>query len=150
MDRTRAVQSQHQPLGTEGDYRRRLLLHHAPLAVASALVIAMLMGFPVFDPRAHPHPDITSGTFPQHRQGEGAVDRAEHQRPRLDHGWNTNGRLGHVSGSHSGGHGQPGASRSHEAPMMDPNPEAQGANLEPRDTQAESSLPRNLQRLTRG
>lgn len=34
------------PLGTDGDWRRRLLFHHAPLALASSLLFMLLMALP--------------------------------------------------------------------------------------------------------
>jgi len=58
IDRAQAVQSLHKkPLGTDGGHRRRLLLHPAPLAVASALVTAMLMSF-----RNYPETSLTGNT----------------------------------------------------------------------------------------
>jgi sulfoxide reductase heme-binding subunit YedZ len=48
------------PLGTGRGWRRRLLLHHAPLAAASAVVLVLFMGVPT-----GPRGDIFSGTLPQ-------------------------------------------------------------------------------------
>jgi len=56
------------PLGTSRDWRRRLLLHHAPLALASGVVLVLFMGLPTFDAtRYHGLADISSGTFPRSR-----------------------------------------------------------------------------------
>lgn len=44
-----------QPLGTSGDIRRRVLLHHVPLAVGSAVVLALFMGLPIFARAAGHH-----------------------------------------------------------------------------------------------
>ena len=53
------------PLGTTGDRRRRLLLHHLPLAAASAVLLSLWMTLPVFDITAYGHPDIVTRAFPQ-------------------------------------------------------------------------------------
>jgi sulfoxide reductase heme-binding subunit YedZ len=42
------------PLGTSRDWRRRLLLHHAPLALASAVVLVVLVALPPFIAGGHP------------------------------------------------------------------------------------------------
>jgi sulfoxide reductase heme-binding subunit YedZ len=52
------------PLGTSRDWRRRGLLHHAPLALASAVFLALFMSLPTFA-ISGPRGDIRSGTFPQ-------------------------------------------------------------------------------------
>lgn len=57
-------------LGTRRDWRGRLLFHHVPLALASALVLVLFMTLPLFDAKACPHVDIFSGAPPQQR-GEG-------------------------------------------------------------------------------
>jgi sulfoxide reductase heme-binding subunit YedZ len=62
--RTQAATRSPKPLGTSRDWRRRLLLHHAPLALASAVVVALFMSLPTFA-ISGPHGDIRSGTFPQ-------------------------------------------------------------------------------------
>jgi sulfoxide reductase heme-binding subunit YedZ len=59
--------SSNQPLGTNGDHTRRLLCHHLPLALASALVLVLFMSLPLFGITAYPHSDISSGTFPKQR-----------------------------------------------------------------------------------
>lgn len=62
-----ATPSSNQPLGAGGDLRRRLLRHHVPLALASAVVLVVFMYLPLFDANVYPHADIFSGTFPQQR-----------------------------------------------------------------------------------
>jgi sulfoxide reductase heme-binding subunit YedZ len=52
------------PLGVAGHWRRRTLLHHVPIAVASAVVVALFIGLPAFAGSAA-HGDITSGTLPR-------------------------------------------------------------------------------------
>jgi methionine sulfoxide reductase heme-binding subunit len=42
------------PLGTSRDWRRRLLLHHAPLALASAVVLVLFVALPPFNTGGHP------------------------------------------------------------------------------------------------
>lgn len=65
-----ATRSSNQPLGTSGDQRRRFLLHHVPLALASAVVVVLFMSLPLFDANVYPHGDIFSGRFPQQRGGD--------------------------------------------------------------------------------
>lgn len=64
------------PLGANGGQRRRFVLHHVPLAIASALVLALFMGLPLFDAHAYPHADIVTGVFPQERREGRATDHA--------------------------------------------------------------------------
>ena len=48
-----------------GDQRRRLLRHHLPLALASALVLVLVLSLPRFDSSTYTQGDIFSGTFPK-------------------------------------------------------------------------------------
>jgi hypothetical protein len=58
--------------GIGGDWRRRLLRFHVPIALASVLVLALFLTLPRLDPNEYPHADIFSGAFPKERQrGEG-------------------------------------------------------------------------------
>jgi hypothetical protein len=50
---------------TGRNVRRRLFLHHVPLALASAALLVVFMGFPSFEAGARTHADLTSGPFPQ-------------------------------------------------------------------------------------
>lgn len=59
-------------LGTGADWRHRLPFHHAPLAVASALVLVLFLTLPPFDAGAYPAGDIRTGTFPQQMGGDRA------------------------------------------------------------------------------
>jgi DMSO/TMAO reductase YedYZ heme-binding membrane subunit len=95
------------PLGTGGDLRRRLLLHHVPLAFASAAVLLLFMNLPLFDANTQPHADIFSGTFPRERSESGPMNhRGNHAGPmhhggghtgRMDHGGDQAGVMGHRS-----------------------------------------------------
>ena len=80
MNTERAIPISNQPLGTDSDLRRRFLLHHLPLALASALILVAFMSLPLFDAAAYPHPDIISGTFPQQRGGDGTEPTSQGQR----------------------------------------------------------------------
>ena len=54
------------PFGTRRSWRRRLLFHHAPLALASAAVLALFVTVPIFDSTRYHHvADISSNTFPR-------------------------------------------------------------------------------------
>jgi sulfoxide reductase heme-binding subunit YedZ len=60
----RAAKRPSRPLGTGRGWRRRLLRHHAPLALGSTVVLAVFVELPLFAVRGS-HGDITTGTFPQ-------------------------------------------------------------------------------------
>jgi sulfoxide reductase heme-binding subunit YedZ len=47
------------------DLRRRLLRHHLPLALASAVVLVLFLSLPRFDASKYAQGDIFSGTFPR-------------------------------------------------------------------------------------
>src|ERR1044071_9617237 len=103
----RADVPSNQPLGTSGDLRRRLLLHHVPLALASAVVFVVFMSVPLFDASVYPHPDLMSGPFPKLGAGSGTGP--------TDHGTMDTRPMGHT-GHHTGsmaGHSDHTGSRSH-------------------------------------
>jgi sulfoxide reductase heme-binding subunit YedZ len=68
MSTKTAPQSSNQlgrPLGTSRDWRRRLLFHHVPIVLASAVVLVLFMGWsPVTSSESHGGADIESGPFP--------------------------------------------------------------------------------------
>ena len=107
------TESLNQPLGTSGDQRRRLLLHHLPLALVSALVLVLFMSLPLFDASVYPHADIVSGTFPRQRDESGPIGHNESQARLMDHGGHEGG-----SGDHGTGSRQTDGSRHrHNGPM---------------------------------
>jgi methionine sulfoxide reductase heme-binding subunit len=53
------------PLGTSGNMRRRILLHHLPFAIIGALVIALFTSVSQFDLRRQPRVDLKSGPLPK-------------------------------------------------------------------------------------
>jgi sulfoxide reductase heme-binding subunit YedZ len=119
------------PLGANGDQRRRLLLHHAPLALASAVVVALFMSLPLFDVHAYPHADIVSGTFPRERREGEVTGHAGGHAGRTNHDGNQNGRMRHgrdQAARHTGNHG--------------------GGDTSPRDEEADLSLSRGMQQFT--
>jgi hypothetical protein len=65
MNEQRVTPSSNHPLGAARYWRRRLLLHHAPLALLSAVVLVLFVTLPSFDANAYLHPDLRSGTFPK-------------------------------------------------------------------------------------
>jgi sulfoxide reductase heme-binding subunit YedZ len=72
------------PLGTNGDMRLRLLLHHAPLALVSAVVLVLFMTVSPFDANKYLLGDLFSGSFPKDFpavQTEAGADGAGHQIP---------------------------------------------------------------------
>lgn len=54
-----------QELGAGRSWRRRLLLHHTPLALASVAVVALFMTVSSFDTSAYPMGDLFSSTLPK-------------------------------------------------------------------------------------
>jgi sulfoxide reductase heme-binding subunit YedZ len=67
-----------QELGAGRDWRRRLLFHHAPLALVSAAVLVLFMSLSSFDANKYGVADLFSGTFPK-EFGDGGG--AEHTGP---------------------------------------------------------------------
>jgi methionine sulfoxide reductase heme-binding subunit len=57
---TRSPNRLGRPLGTGRGWRRRLLLHHVPLALASAAVLLLFLGLAPFATGAHPELDTSS------------------------------------------------------------------------------------------
>jgi methionine sulfoxide reductase heme-binding subunit len=67
-----AVRSLNQPLGgTSGDWRRRLLRFHLPLALASATVIFLWMSLPLFQAAGHQGPTRADTTAGLHQSPQG-------------------------------------------------------------------------------
>jgi len=65
-----------QRLGASGAWRRRLLLHHAPLALGSAVVLFLFMSLQPFDPWAYPQESMGPGILPRvELVGEGVQQR---------------------------------------------------------------------------
>ncbi|MCZ7567640.1 MAG: ferric reductase-like transmembrane domain-containing protein [Ardenticatenaceae bacterium] len=76
MSTQAAIRSLNQRRGASGDWRRRLLLHHAPLAVVSAVVLFLFMSLSPFDPQAYPQEGMGPGVFPRVALvGEGVQQR---------------------------------------------------------------------------
>ncbi len=92
------IQPSSQPLGTTGEQRRRFLLHHAPLALGSTVVLALFMGLPLFDAHTYRHADLVSGPFPQERRGGAAAQDAAGLTGRTDHTRNQHGQMPHAGG----------------------------------------------------
>jgi sulfoxide reductase heme-binding subunit YedZ len=76
--RTQSAPRRHRPphIGADGDQRRRVLFHHVPIALASAVALALFTGLPIFNAPAFPHPDIVSGVFPKAPIEGGATGHA--------------------------------------------------------------------------
>lgn len=92
------IESPNRPLGgASGDLRQRFLRFHVPLALASAVVLVLFMSLPLFDIRAYPHGDISSGTFPKHRERDhrAPTSHSEHHGGPMHHGRDHAGPTGH-------------------------------------------------------
>jgi sulfoxide reductase heme-binding subunit YedZ len=59
-----ATRSLNRPRGS-GDLRRRLLRHHLPIALSSALLLLLFLSLPRFDASKYDQGDIFSGTLPR-------------------------------------------------------------------------------------
>jgi methionine sulfoxide reductase heme-binding subunit len=78
-----------QPLGgSSRGWRHRVVRFHVPLALASALVLVVLMTLPRLDANAYPHADLRSGAVPQQRaRGQGTPTwHGSGQPAPMDHG----------------------------------------------------------------
>lgn len=98
---TQSSNQRDRTLGASGDWRRRMLLHYAPLALLSGLALGLFMTLPAFDPQAYPQVDMEGGVIPQ------AVGQ-------VGHGASQVGPEDHSGGDSagSGGHGRDSSSRS--------------------------------------
>ena len=65
-----------QPLGAGGEWGRRVLFHHAPLALASAVVLVLFMNVSSFDVSKYLPGDLFSGTLPRQFNEESATQHA--------------------------------------------------------------------------
>jgi sulfoxide reductase heme-binding subunit YedZ len=81
----------------DGDWRGRILRHHLPLAVATAVVLTVFLTVPLFDADAYPHADIVSGTLPQARRASGETPDAS----ATVHGTGATPAPGHAAGETS-------------------------------------------------
>ncbi len=98
-----ATRSTNQPLKS-GNWRRRLLRHHVPLALASAVVLVLFMTLPPFDAQAYPQMDMGSGgAFPQRYEG-GPMGRGMGQP--TGHGGTQTPPTAHAGGQTPSSHGQ--------------------------------------------
>ena len=118
-------------LGTNRDWRRRLRFHHAPLALACAVVLVLFMGLPRFDANKYPHENIFSGTFPSSTFPE--EERSTGDGGSMDHGDGQAGPMDDIGGQngsnhdrsqagptdHTGGQGEPIEGGEHAGPMDD-------------------------------
>jgi methionine sulfoxide reductase heme-binding subunit len=67
------------PLGTSRDWRRRLLLHHLPLALATGVVLVVFIGLSPFTSGGSPELDASrSGAFPTTRNTSSTPTRIDH------------------------------------------------------------------------
>lgn len=89
------------PLGTNGDWRRRLLFHHLPLALASAVVLVLLMSLPgQTSPQMSMGPGVFPQAVPQRVDESGQMDQGGRQgrfllaRGTTATGWLASGLLG--------------------------------------------------------
>lgn len=62
---TRSPDQRGGSLGTGRGWRRRLLLHHAPLGLASVVVFVVFMSLSPFDPQSYPQETMGPGVLPQ-------------------------------------------------------------------------------------
>jgi sulfoxide reductase heme-binding subunit YedZ len=101
---------------TSGDLRRRLLRHHLPLAVASAVVLVLFMSLPRLDASKYAQADIFSGTFPRDFPAGQTGQHGGGQRPQQEGG-------GHQPPQQGGGHQPPQQHGGGQAPSVSPTGE---------------------------
>jgi len=144
------VRSSNHPLGANGDRRRRFLLHHLPLALASAVVLAAFMTLPLFDVTLYPHADMVSGPFPRQREGDdhtGSMGHGGDRIARMRHGGSHTEQMNHGEGDSGPGHHSRGAGsrdhRSGDSASMD-----HGGGAGSPDRGRDVLLTRRMQQLT--
>ena len=98
------------PLGAGGNVRLRLLAHHAPIAVVSAIALTVFLRVSLFDASRYAHADITTSVFPTTHVGSTATPTGETDaRDRIPHGAEHGGAVLHA------GHGSHGVRSSPDA-----------------------------------
>jgi sulfoxide reductase heme-binding subunit YedZ len=102
---------------SRGDLRRRLLRHHLPLAVASAVVLLLFMSLPRFDASKYPQADIFSGTFPRDFSAGQAGQHGGGRTGPMQQGG------GHQPPQQGGGHQPPQQHSEGQAPSVSPSAE---------------------------
>jgi methionine sulfoxide reductase heme-binding subunit len=76
---TRSSNRLGRPLGTGRDWRRRLLLHHLPIALASGLVLVLFLGLSAFTTGGYPELDRTNrGRLPAPRNADSGPVQLDH------------------------------------------------------------------------
>jgi len=104
MSSQAATRSWSQTLGAGRDWRRRLLLHHAPLALGSAVVLVLFMNLSTFNANTYGVADLFTGRFP--KEFDDSAGAAQHTGPptgTTDHG---GGQPPAQQGGEHGGGGQ--------------------------------------------
>lgn len=92
-----------------GDLRRRLLLHHTPLALASAVVLVLFMTVPPFDATRYPPGNVFTDWYPREEFSGGPTGQGGAHRPPQQQGGDHEippAVLEQIPGEHRGG--QPG------------------------------------------
>ena len=132
--------------------KRRLLLHHLPVAAASTVLLALFMTLPAFDVNAYRHGDIVTGAFPKAGDDSartvGTSARAEPIAPGRSHAGLA--APGETEAHRVRDHGSaPHASVSRNRHGHDDavTPAQAGARL-PRDDHSGAALSRTVQQLT--
>lgn len=151
-----ALRSSIQPLGTNGDQRRRFLFHHMPIVVTTAAILVAFMTVPLFDASTYPHGDVVSGTFPQERRETRPTTHGADRAAGHGHGVQT------ASSDHHRGHAEP-MTHGRRDRMHGQDPVAAGVmvhgareresnshagSAETTDDRANMALPRIVQRFT--
>jgi sulfoxide reductase heme-binding subunit YedZ len=86
MSTQAASRSWRRTLGASRDWRRRLLLHHALLAIASAVVLVLFMSLSSFDANAYGVADLFTGRFPKEfDESAGSVQHTGPPTGSMDH-----------------------------------------------------------------
>jgi methionine sulfoxide reductase heme-binding subunit len=88
---------------------QRLLLHHMPLALGSATLLALFMALPAFDTTAYPHVDVMSGPLPRPPAAREPTIRA------ASHG--AESMVGAHEGHHGGTHARSARHATEDAAM---------------------------------
>ena len=95
---------------------RRLLRHHLPIALASAVVVVLFMTLPRFDASKYPQADIFSGTFPREFPAGQAGQHGGGRTGPMQQG-------GHQPPQQQGGHQPPQQQGESEPPGVSPSTE---------------------------
>jgi sulfoxide reductase heme-binding subunit YedZ len=131
------ARSLRRPLGTGGDWRRRLLRHHVPLALASAVVLILFMTLPLFARQG----GSMGGPMDHAGGNQGSTSQSEGQQGPAGHGGQQAGSAGHGGDEEGQASQGPAAHGGDQQGPESQGEDQQGAGTHGGDQSSEAAAP---------